>query len=68
MGHWADGTRVAIETATKGEGGAREAEGEDPGPEGHVRPFGPPAAQKSVHFRHPSPEPNTDGKRLTCDG
>ena len=54
MGHWADGTRVAIETATKGEGGAREAEDEDPGPGGHVRPSGHPRHRNpSTSYIHP---------------
>jgi hypothetical protein len=37
-------------------------------PRGPRQARGQPGAQKSFRFRHPSPEPNTGGKRLTCDG
>src|SRR5271170_5470457 len=50
--------------------GRRRQGGRYPGP-GSRRPRqarGQPGAQKSFRFRHPSPEPNTGGKRLTWYG
>src|SRR5580692_4616701 len=37
-------------------------------PRGPRQARGQPGPQKSFRFRHPSPEPNSGGKRLTWDG